>query len=102
MDSLRAILVVVTAEPYGRTAAEEALVERLRALRERGFDAGDEDVFPLSLEILGHLGSPDPELRDELGMTALGTWIVDHGRLRPDELQELVAGRSATVASAST
>src|SRR5918999_2750656 len=54
-----------------------------------GFDVAEEDAFPLALEIFDHLGSPDPELRDELGMTALGTWVVDHGRFRPYELQEL-------------
>jgi hypothetical protein len=79
----------VTAQPYRRTAEEDALVVRLRALRERGFDVAEEDAFPLALEIFDHLGSPDPELRDELGMTALGTWVVDHGRFRPYELQEL-------------
>jgi hypothetical protein len=83
------ILGVVTAQPYRRTAEEEALVERLRALRERGFDVAEEDAFPLALDVFDHLGSPDAELRDELGLTALGTWVVDQGRLRPDELQEL-------------
>jgi hypothetical protein len=82
-------LVVVTAPPYRRTGEEEALVERLRAVRDRGFEVGEEEAFPLALEVFDHLGSPDPELRDELGLTALGTWIVDHGRLSPAELQEL-------------
>jgi hypothetical protein len=82
-------LVVVTAQPYRRTTEEEALAGRLRSLRDRDFDVAEEDALPIALEIFDHLGSPDPELRDELGLTALGTWIVDHGRLRPDELQEL-------------
>jgi hypothetical protein len=80
----------VTAQPYRRTAEEEALVERLRALRERDFDVAEEEAFPLALEVFDHLGSPDPELRDELGFTALGTWVVDHGRFGPDELRELL------------
>jgi hypothetical protein len=80
----------VTAQPYRRSAEEEALVVRLRALRERGFDVAEEDAFRLALEVFDHLGSPDPELRDELGLTALGTWVVDQGRFRPDELRELL------------
>ena len=73
--------------------AEISLRQRLRALRDGGFELDEPDAFPLALEIFDHLGSPDPELRDELGLTALGTWIVDQGRLTPDEVREL--GRRA-------
>lgn len=68
---------------------EDALKARLRELRDGGFSIAEDEAFPLSLEIFEHLGSPDAELRDELGLTAIGSWIVDQGRLRPDELREL-------------
>jgi len=49
-----------------------------------------EEVFPLVHELSGYLGSPDPELRDDLAYSILATWIVRQKQLTPEELVALV------------
>jgi hypothetical protein len=44
----------------------------------------------LAGELVTHLGSPDPELRDDLAATILTSWIYDKKLLNPDELRPLV------------
>lgn len=41
------------------------------------------------MDVVRHLGSPDPELRDDLGIPALVTWIVERPVLEPDQLRRL-------------
>lgn len=49
-----------------------------------------ETAAGLASELLTHLGSPDPELRDELAATILTSWIYEKKLLTPDELRPLV------------
>jgi hypothetical protein len=49
-----------------------------------------EEVFPLVRELSGYLGSPDPELRDDLAYSILATWIVRQKQLTPKELTTLL------------
>lgn len=45
----------------------------------------------LAGELVTHLGSPDPELRDDLAATILTSWIYEKKLLNPDDLRPLVA-----------
>ena len=49
-----------------------------------------ETAAGLSRELLTQLGSPDPELRDELAATILTSWIYDRKLLTPEDLRPLV------------
>jgi Protein of unknown function (DUF2785) len=42
-------------------------------------------IFPLLRELSGYLGSPDPELRDDLAYTIIAVWFK-HQKLSTDEL----------------
>jgi Protein of unknown function (DUF2785) len=42
-------------------------------------------IFPLLRELSGYLGSPDPELRDDLAYTIIAVWFK-HQKLSSDEL----------------
>src|SRR3954462_15866586 len=48
-------------------------------------------VAQLVDELLGNLGSPDPELRDDLSLTILTAWIYQKKLLGPDELRRITA-----------
>ena len=50
----------------------------------------------LTLELLGFLGSTDPELRDDLAYAILVDW-VDHDLYTPDDLRQLIAELSANL-----
>ena len=49
-----------------------------------------EEVFPLARELSSYLGSPDPELRDDLAYSILATWIVGQRKLSQIELVTLL------------
>jgi len=49
-----------------------------------------EEVFPLVRELSGYLGSPDPELRDDLAYSILAVWIVRQKQLPAEELLTLL------------
>jgi hypothetical protein len=49
-----------------------------------------ESAFALARELSGLLGSPDPELRDNLAYVILGAWIVDQGKFAQPELLSLL------------
>jgi hypothetical protein len=49
-----------------------------------------ESAFVLARELSGLLGSPDPELRDDLAYSILATWIVDQGKFSQPELLSLL------------
>lgn len=48
-----------------------------------------QSVFSLVHELGGYLGSGDPELRDDLAYTIMGTWIVRQKQLAAPELNSL-------------
>jgi len=50
-----------------------------------------QNQFELARELSSYLGSPDPELRDDLGYTILAVWIVNRRQLAPEELLQLEA-----------
>lgn len=62
---------------YRRTADEDDLTRRLRALRDSSYAVDPDEVVDLVAEIIDHIGSPDPELRDELGFSTLAELIVE-------------------------
>jgi hypothetical protein len=49
-----------------------------------------ESAFALARELSGLLGSPDPEMRDNLAYVILGTWIVEQGKFSQQELLSLL------------
>jgi hypothetical protein len=49
-----------------------------------------ETAATLAPELVGHLASPDPELRDDLAFTILTSWIYDKKLLGPEALRPLV------------
>jgi hypothetical protein len=62
----------------------------LTAIRANDYRIGDnQDHFVLSREMTAHLGSPDPELRDDLIYDILANWI-SADLLGPDELRQLL------------
>src|SRR5882724_136948 len=48
-----------------------------------------QQVFSLVRELSGYLGSPDPELRDDLAYSILDVWIVHRNQLSATELNSL-------------
>jgi hypothetical protein len=48
-----------------------------------------QQVFSLVRELSGYLGSPDPELRDDLAYSILDVWIVYRNQLSATELNSL-------------
>ena len=56
----------------------------------RALDGVPENYLSLSREMLAHLGSPDPELRDELIYRKLATWLFE-GVFTPEESREVLA-----------
>lgn len=48
-----------------------------------------ETAATLAGELAGYLGSPDPELRDDLAATILTSWIYEKKLLDPDDLRRL-------------
>ena len=62
-----------------------------RAIVTAKFDVPAGETAPrLAGELVNHLGSPDPELRDDLAATILTSWIYDKKLLTPDDLRPLV------------
>jgi len=49
----------------------------------------NETPFALAQELSSHLGSPDPELRDDLSYSILAVWIIRQQRFSPEELVQL-------------
>lgn len=47
-------------------------------------------AFPLAKELSGYLGSPDPELRDDLAYSMLAIWIHRQKKFSPEELGTLL------------
>ncbi|MED1797922.1 DUF2785 domain-containing protein [Brevibacillus porteri] len=66
-----------------------SLKETLLAIRANSFLAPPH-AFELALEMVTHIGSPDPQLRDELIYSTFSHWI-EEGVLSPEQLQELLA-----------
>lgn len=66
-----------------------SLKETLLTIRANSFLAPPH-AFELALEMVTHIGSPDPQLRDELIYSTFSHWI-EEGVLSPEQLQELLA-----------
>jgi uncharacterized protein DUF2785 len=49
-----------------------------------------QEAFPLARELSGYLGSPDPELRDDLAYSMLAIWINRQKKFSPEELVTLL------------
>jgi hypothetical protein len=49
----------------------------------------EETPFALAQELSGYLGSPDPELRDDLSYSILAVWIVRQQQFSPEQLVRL-------------
>lgn len=59
-----------------------------------------EKPFALAQELGRYLGSPDPELRDDLAYTILTVWIVNRQQFSPEELLQLEGQWSAGLRAA--
>lgn len=63
-----------------------------RAIVTAKFDVPAGETAPtLAAELAADLGSPDPELRDDLAATILTSWIYEKKLLTPDDLRLLMA-----------
>jgi hypothetical protein len=80
---------MTTASAYGRNPDEEERARRLFDLKASGFAAPPEQVAELAEAAADLLGSPDPELRDDLALSALYTWIIDRPALSTSDIQRL-------------
>ena len=61
-----------------------------RAIADAKFEVpAGESAAGLARELTAVLGSPDPELRDDLAFTILSAWIYDKRLLGPDDLRSL-------------
>jgi uncharacterized protein DUF2785 len=49
-----------------------------------------QEAFALARELSGYLGSPDPELRDDLAYSMLAVWITRQKKFSPQELVTLL------------
>jgi hypothetical protein len=49
-----------------------------------------ESPAALAAELVGALGDPDPEMRDDLAFTVLTSWIYEKKLLGPDDLRPLI------------
>lgn len=49
-----------------------------------------QEAFPLARELSGYLGSPDPELRDDLAYSMLAVWIARQKKFSSEELLALL------------
>lgn len=69
---------------------ETELKERLQQLAANKFkpSTGD-DLASLTLEMMRHIGSTDPVLRDDLIYSGLATWMVE-GLLEPEQMMQLM------------
>jgi len=56
-----------------------------------------EKPFALAQELGSYLGSPDPELRDDLAYSILTVWIVNRRQFSPEELLQLEGQWSANL-----
>ena len=56
-----------------------------------------QEAFPLARELSGYLGSPDPELRDDLAYSMLAIWITRQKRFSPGELVTLLGELQANL-----
>lgn len=69
---------------------EKSLLTQLNEIMKNGFEVPtDTDPFVIIKEVCGHLGNPDPVLRDELGYSLLAEWIYKRRILNHQQLQEL-------------
>ena len=70
---------------------ELALKERLGRIEEDDFRVeNDSEQFALALEMVRFIGSPDPELRDELIYAAFCFWILEHEAFTAVQLHQLL------------
>src|SRR3954462_7074166 len=73
-------------------AAPQHAKDYWQAIAKNNFDppAGT-TAAQLSPELMANLGSPDPELRDDLSEPILTSWIYRRKLLGPDELRPMIA-----------
>src|SRR5215203_2136976 len=82
-------LLLSCGDPQASTPAHSK--EYWRSLAKAGFELPAGESAPrLAAELVGNLGSPDPELRDDLAFTILSGWIYDKKLLGPDDLRPLI------------
>ena len=69
----------------------DQLKETLKTAQENNFEAEEERRSDVLQACLKHIGSPDPELRDELIYATLATWIVEKRYFDDAELKQTLA-----------
>jgi hypothetical protein len=82
---------VVSATPTSQDAAQSTHEKAFwRAIVANKYQLPpDQRPFALAKELSSYLGSPDPELRDDLAYTILTVWIVNRQQFSPEELLQL-------------
>lgn len=67
------------------------LKDKLQTIARMNFVVPEEiELFPLALEMMDHIGSPDQELRDDLIYTSFSRWILKYRLFDGSQLRQLL------------
>ena len=67
----------------------EMLKEKLQVIKNNNYETTDSNYYEITKEMLNYIGSPDPELRDDLIYLILSDWIIK-GVYTPEQLREIL------------
>src|SRR5262245_60997128 len=82
--ALAAVTVAQSSQPHAKSFWQAVAANKYQV------PAG-ETVVDLARELTDNLGSPDPELRDDLSFSILTSWIYQKKLLSPADLRPMVA-----------
>src|SRR6201981_1619640 len=88
---LATFLFLISAQPTTRAALPQTSASHDRTfwrniIKNNYRVPPDQSVFPLVQELSSYLGSPDPELRDDIAYTLINAWIAYQKQLSPQEV----------------
>jgi hypothetical protein len=95
--TLVALVIAISAAAGPRTQAPHAKSFWQSIVQQKFEPPAGTPLAQLVDELLGNLGSPDPELRDDLSLTILTAWIYQKKLLGPDELRRITATLEANL-----
>ena len=68
------------------------LKEQLRGIAQNNYSFSENGkIFPITLDMMDQIGSPDSELRDDLIYSTLATWILRRNLFTFDQLRQLLS-----------
>jgi hypothetical protein len=92
---LTTFLALISAQPVAHASTSQTSVSHDRTfwrniLKDNYRVPQDQSAFPLVQELSTYLGSPDPELRDDIAYSLIYAWIAYQQQLSPKELMPLL------------